>query len=223
VKCAGISITHGGQPLHLLPCGAAFDEASARLFVADLHLGKTQIFREAGIPLPEGPDAGVLEKLSQCAADTGAREIVVLGDLFHARPAGFQQMLQRLKDWRARHPGILWTVVPGNHDRRVPWDEWLPGAAIVPEDAMLGPWQLRHHPPEDDLPVAPLVCGHLHPGLRLGRSRVNRMHVPCFWQRGRTLILPGFGTFTGLHLIKRTPGDRAWAAAAGRVVEVPGD
>jgi hypothetical protein len=36
------------------------------------------------------------------------------------------------------------------------------------------------------------------------------------------LILPGFGSFTGSVVIGPGPGDRVFAVAAGRVMEVPG-
>ena len=50
-----------GHALHLLADGAAFDLSARTLFVADLHLGKTTVFREAGIALPDGPDATILD------------------------------------------------------------------------------------------------------------------------------------------------------------------
>ena len=214
-----MDIAFGSCSLRLLPEGAAYDAARRVLYVSDLHLGKAAVFRDAGLALPEGPDASILERLGLLVAQTGAAVLAVLGDVFHARSPGTEGAVNSLAAWRAARPGLQWRVVPGNHDRRVPWSEWVPGAEILPEHAACGPWRLAHHPPEESADL--VLCGHLHPGIALGASRVRRLRLPCFWLRRGVLILPAFGDFTGLAMVKREPGDRVWVAAAGRVVEVP--
>ena len=216
-----MEITFGSGSLRLLPEGAAYDETRRVLYVSDLHLGKAAVFRDAGLALPEGPDASILQRLGLLLDQTAATTLAVLGDVFHARSPGTEGAVAALAAWRALRPELLCRVVPGNHDRRVPWSEWFPGAEILQEHAACGPWRLAHHPPEmsDD----PVLCGHLHPGIALGSSRVRRLRLPCFWLRRGVLILPAFGDFTGLAMVKREPGDRVWVAAGGRIVEVPAE
>ena len=200
-----------GHALHLLADGAAFDPAARTLFVADLHLGKTSVFREAGIALPDGPDAAILKRLARLISETGATTLVLLGDVFHARASGIERTLAAL-------PRLRLCIVPGNHDRRSPWSEWLPGAEILAEGECAGPFRVAHHPPEEADAIT--LCGHLHPGLAIGKARERKLRLPCFWLRRRALVLPAFGEFTGLQMIKREPADRAWVASEGRIVEV---
>lgn len=213
------AITCQNHPLHLLPESAALDRARRALFLADLHLGKTAVFRQSGLSVPDGPDATVLERLTGLVRRTKPEALVVLGDLFHARGQQMHEVLASLHAWRSGHAALHWIVVPGNHDRRVPWTEWLPGAEILPEGATLGPWALAHHPPAES--ARPVLCGHLHPGIALGHARQRKLKLPCFWRRRGALVLPAFGEFTGLKIIAREQGDSVWVPVDGRVVAVP--
>ena len=122
-----------------------------------------------------------------------------------------------MDSWRAEHPQLRWRVVPGNHDRRIPWSAWLPGVELLQEGDCLEQWRVAHHPPAKA--HAATLCGHLHPGIALGSGRVRRLRVPCFWLRGKALVMPAFGEFTGLQMIEREAGDRVWIAA-GHVVGI---
>ena len=211
-----MTISFGSNDLQLLPEGAAFDARRGLLFVSDLHLGKTAVFRDAGIALPEGPDDRILARLTALILKTDPKCLVVLGDLFHAKSPSTQQVVEKLSQL---HHGLPWRVVPGNHDRRVPWADWLPGAEILEEGDLIGPWCVRHFPPEET--GAPTLCGHLHPGIALGSVRQRKVKLPCFWQRRGTLILPAFGDFTGLQMIDRETDDRVWVVIHDQVKEVP--
>jgi uncharacterized protein len=213
-----MQVTFGNDTLTLLPSHAAHDEARRTVFVADLHLGKTSAFREAGLALPDGSDDDTLERLSRVVYSTNASQLVILGDLFHARIEGFEKVISNLRDWHERHR-IEWIIVPGNHDRRVPWKEWIPWAEILPEGANVGPWRVSHHPSDDNESLT--LCGHLHPAISLGNARMSRMKTPCFWRRGNCLVLPAFGAFTGLSRIEREPDDAVWVPCEDRVVSVP--
>lgn len=209
-----------GQSLYLLPEGAAFDAERRSLFVSDLHLGKTAVFRDAGLALPDGPDAAMLLRLSQLVKRTEARTLVVLGDVFHARSPGLAVAVRELARWRDDHADLRWKIVPGNHDRRIPWNDWLPDAEVLEdESAKHGPWRLAHFPPETAGDIT--LCGHLHPGIAIGSAHQRKLRLPCFWWRNRALVLPAFGDFTGLAMIERISDDRVWVAVNDRVTEVP--
>ena len=206
-----------GHALQLLPDGAAYDRAARTLFIADLHFGKTTVFRAAGLALPDGADATILARLTRLLAETSALTLVILGDVFHARAVGIEIALA---EWCAAHPQVRWRIVPGNHDRRIPWSEWLPGAEILGEGECAGPFRVAHFPPEEADAIT--LCGHLHPGIAIGKARERKLRLPCFWLRRRALVLPAFGEFTGLQIIEREAGDQVWIGVAGKVVEVPG-
>jgi DNA ligase-associated metallophosphoesterase len=209
-----------GHPLFLLPMGAAFDAETGSLFIADPHLGKSAVFRAAGLGVPDGPDANVLARIGDLIDQTSARSLVILGDVFHARRAKMEPTVSLLSAWRATHARLPWLVVPGNHDRGVPWHTWLPGVEVLAEGDRFGPWKLAHHPPE--FSDEPVLCGHLHPGISFGLARRTKVKAPCFWMRRGVLVLPAIGEFTGLGIIDREPGDRVWLAAGPTVMEVPG-
>jgi metallophosphoesterase superfamily enzyme len=52
--------------------------------VADAHFGKAVSFRKLGVPVPRGTTAETLAKLGRALADTGAAQVVFLGDFLHS-------------------------------------------------------------------------------------------------------------------------------------------
>lgn len=205
--------------LRLLPSHAVHDEAGKTVFVADLHLGKTTAFHRAGIALPTGSDEDTLRRLSEVVALTQAETLVVLGDLFHSTALGTRMAADLIHASRAQHPQVRWLIVPGNHDRRVPWHDWLHDIQLLNEGEYVGPWRVAHHPTED----APMMtlCGHLHPGTAVGRPRSRKVTMPCFRLRRQSLVLPAFGSFTGMHRITREEGDRVFVPMNDSVFEIP--
>jgi DNA ligase-associated metallophosphoesterase len=206
--------------LQLLPELAAFDPLSLTLYVADLHLGKAAVFRDAGVPLPDGSDAETLDALSVLIRRVNAVRLVILGDVFHNRIDRRDALQTLLSGWLGSHPALALTIVPGNHDRRVHWDEWFPNAEVLPPGSLLGTHALHHHPPERVPESGLALCGHLHPGVSLGRG-VRSVTAPCFRLQQNVLTLPAFGAFTGLSIVTLTAEERFFVSLREKVVEVP--
>ena len=102
----------------LLPERALFWPRAGTLVVADLHWGKGATFRAAGIPIPVGTTSDDLARLDGALLRTGARRLVVLGDLFHARAGRIAtHTLAELRRWRGAAPELEILLVRGNHDR----------------------------------------------------------------------------------------------------------
>ena len=216
-----VDITLAGTTLQLLPEGCAHVPAARTLLVADAHFGKAHSFRRLGVPVPEGPTDNTLARLSAALRNTGATQLIFLGDLLHSRHAQDAAALAPVTRWREQHADLHLVLVRGNHDQHAgdPPKAWR--VLAVDEPMALGTLQLHHHPTP---PAAGhyTLGGHLHPAVRLGGRGPDRLRLPCF-HFGATLgVLPAFGDFTGGHLVKRRPGDRVFALADGRVVEVPG-
>ena len=207
--------------LQLLPELAVLDPCSRTLYVADLHLGKAAAFRAAGVPLPDGSDAETLNALSLLIRRVEARQLVILGDVFHDRLARRESLQRLLTEWLAEHSGLTLTIVPGNHDRRIVWEEWFPDAGILAAGSALGTCAVYHHPPEDIPKDAFALCGHLHPGISLSRKGIRGVTAPCFRLQQNVLVLPAFGRFTGLSMVARTGGSRIFVSLRKEVVEVP--
>ena len=80
-----VKLTIAGEELYLLAERALWWPNASTLIVADLHWGKASTFRAAGIPIPIGTTSDDLARLDSALTRSGARRMVVLGDLFHAK------------------------------------------------------------------------------------------------------------------------------------------
>jgi len=200
--------------LWLLPQRAAYAVDAGALLVADAHLGKAQAFRRLGVPVPEATTGDTLARLDALLQATGARGIVFLGDLLHARAAQDGAAARAVRAWRDRHPHLALTLVRGNHDRHAgdPPAAW--GVEVFDEPWRLDGLALGHHP--RPVPGAYAIAGHLHPGVVLG-SGADRLRLPCFHLGPAVGVLPAFGAFTGLQNVHPAPGDRVFAVAGDLV------
>jgi metallophosphoesterase superfamily enzyme len=124
------SLYIGGEHLRLLPERALLWSREATLLLADLHLGKDELFRRSGIPVPAGTGQADLDRLTRLIQRHSIRRLVLLGDFVHAPPARGSAFLQQFAQWRAAHRALEFNVVAGNHDKRVARDvvpqiQWL--------------------------------------------------------------------------------------------------
>ena len=208
--------------LKLLPQRAVWREDARTLFVADVHIGKAAHFRALGVPVPAGATRENLARLDALIDALAPRELVVLGDLFHA-PAAFRDAtLGEFGAWRARRAGLRLRLVAGNHDLRA----GLAPAALdiewVAEPHDLDGLVCRHTPPEsDDAQGRPVLAGHWHPAARLRGPGHDRLRLPCFLVRRRRLVLPAFGEFTGGAVFDADEECALCVTAGERLVHVP--
>ncbi|SDE17735.1 putative phosphoesterase [Paracidovorax valerianellae] len=217
----GSVICHlAGTEVHLLPDRALWWPAGLTLFIADLHLGKSDTFRARGLPVPSGTTRANLDRISHQIALLGAQRLVVLGDFLHAAEAQSPAVLAALAAWRAVHAALEVVLVRGNHDSHAGDPPADLGIAIVNEPWPLGPFACCHHPqPHATLHV---LAGHVHPAVVLrGRGR-DALRLPCFSVEAGLTVLPAFGEFTGGQTLPGGPERRFFAVGGGRVWTVPG-
>ena len=187
------------ERFELLPEGAAWDRSASTVWVADVHLGKGAVYRSLGMPVPSGTTLSNLSKLDALLSRTACAHLVILGDLVHARRALSRELLDRVCAWRRQYASLRITLVQGNHDLRsgpTP-PEWE--MTTVTEGAMVSAVTCRHEPPPPQglEPDGFCFAGHVHPSVVLHGPGRDRLRVPCFFVRRRTLVLPAFGDFTG--------------------------
>lgn len=227
----GPRIRVGTRTLLLDHSGAAIDQGSGRLFVADLHLGKGGTLRRAGVPIPAGTSRETMERISRTVARVGGsiREVWVLGDLVHAAAGLDESLVGEVAEWIAGLPGGGLHLVRGNHDRsagRMP-AEWHLEAHDEPH--LLDGLYAAHIPPEPGRPDPSvddraMLAGHLHPMVRAGRGRTRTRKMPAFvgWggamDRPRVLVLPAQGRMVDGAVIRGRPGLYAWVCTEGEVV-----
>lgn len=206
-------ITVQGETLELLGDRALHWPARRRLLIADLHLGKADVFRHAGIGLPSGGTAHDLARLDVLLASSQANELWILGDVLHgaALPSRWRDSWEY---WRARHPLLRVVALTGNHDRalvKAGLDIELAGTVV--ED---GPFALRHDP--EPHPRLHVLCGHVHP---LAGLPGLRRRWPAFWLRDRILLLPAFSEFTAGVVPTLSAGERLVACVEGETIPLP--
>ena len=213
----------GGTRLFLLPDRAVYWPDECCLIVADIHIGKAATFRHHGLAIPEGDTATDLERLSKLIVRTGAEKLIIAGDLLHAAAAKTSPVRQAVTAWRQQHSSLEIVLVSGNHDKAsgtLP-DDWK--MIEHPNDFALPPISFVHDPADVTDTTMAHVCGHLHPAIRLSEGRLRSLVAPCFWLRpsaSDSLVVPGFGSFTGSKAITPAKTDQVFAVAGNSVIEV---
>jgi len=209
----------GGRTLMLLAEKAVWWPAQQTLLIADVHIGKAVSFRALGVPVPRGTTSETLAALSALIERWPARRVIFLGDFLHSAQAHAPATLGALARWRARHADLALTLVRGNHDDRAGDPPAKLGIEVVDEPLRIEGLALCHHPRAQ--PGAYTLAGHLHPCVSLGGRAHDRLRLPCFHFGAEVGVLPAFGSFTGMHPVRRLPGDRLFVVADGGVAALP--
>ena len=198
------------------------------LVVADVHLGLGATRERPGGP-PEGSGPRLAELLLDAVRRTGARSIVVAGDVKHpivGTPAPLRPVIFDFFG-RLLEADVDVEVVLGNHDvglaRHLPREVAVHSAAGIVRGEV-GVFHGHRWPSNRVLRSTRLVVGHLHPGFRLAPTaddpvgkrrcwvraelspappptRRRRRHAPI---RAREIVvLPAFNPIAGTEALNR--------------------
>jgi DNA ligase-associated metallophosphoesterase len=213
-----LTLTVQNEAITLMPERAVFWPARCVLFVADVHVGKAAAFRALSLAVPEGNLADDLARLSCAIERTDATQIVLLGDVLHAKHGRADHVLQQVAAWRETHSRRHFMIVRGNHDLRAgdPPDNWR--MACVDAPAMLAPFVLCHEPCDSE--AGYVLCGHVHPAFRLAGRGGMTATLPCYVIGARRMMLPAFGSFTGNALVRPADGERIAVIADDEVIAI---
>ncbi|MBW0172434.1 MAG: ligase-associated DNA damage response endonuclease PdeM [Hydrogenophaga sp.] len=208
-----LDIVLAGEPVRLFADRALYWPARRRLLVADVHLGKDDAFRAAGIALPTGGAHQDLDRLTALIARSGAESVWYLGDLLHGRHID-TQWTQAWQAFRARHAGMDMRLIEGNHDRAA--THAALGIQLQGERVQDGPFVFAHAPCTDLPHGARLaICGHVHPVVRVPGFRGR---FPAFALVEQQLVLPAFSLFTGGQLVERAQA--RYGCLAGHLLDI---
>ncbi len=224
-----IEMNWNGHEFALRADRALYWPARRTLVVADLHFGKAGHFRASGVPVPGGTTRHTLDRLDVALRDSGAERLVVLGDFFHSRRGVSDELVGQLAAWRRRWDGLEVVNVRGNHDLRAgdpPAEVGVRCCAAPCVEAVEGgvegglPVAFAHEPGE--VAGAGVLCGHVHPAVMLEGPGGDRMRLACYWFGQRVAVLPAFGAFTGMKVVRPGRGDRVFVVGPAAVREVGG-
>lgn len=210
-----LTVVLAGEPVVLLGERALYWPARERLVIADLHLGKSHVFRQAGIAVPSGATQEDLRRLDGLIRLTQARAVWIVGDLLHG-PAERAAWRDAWMAWRQGQGHLDVAVIAGNHDRAL--DAEVLGVRQLGSACADGPFLFRHAPGLDPQ-GRHVIAGHVHPKARVpGVSRA----WPVFWMRPAETVLPAFSDFTGGWMVDVGAGDALAACVEGTVVPLVG-
>ncbi|MBC7835974.1 MAG: ligase-associated DNA damage response endonuclease PdeM [Phycisphaerales bacterium] len=221
-----IDLTWAGEPWALLPGRAMLRRRTGSLLVTDMHLGKAAAFRNAGVPVPEATTSADLRRLTALIESTRPRDLIILGDLIHARSGRADETISVVAAWRATVASLPITLIRGNHDARAgdPPCDW--DIRCVDDPFIIDGIAYCHAPCAAPIGAAAVLCGHIHPKVVLAPRRGSgggggSVTLRCFHLAPRCGILPAFGSFTGGARVHPVEGDRVFVIADDHVIEAP--
>jgi DNA ligase-associated metallophosphoesterase len=213
------SLEWQGEQIALLPDRAMYWPKKKTVYIADTHFGKAATFRKAGIPVSEHTTEEDLLRISKMIQQTKADRLVILGDFLHARAGRTQPVRNLLFDWRDHFKSLNIVLIRGNHDLQSgdPWPEL--GIECLPDPTAETPWVLRHLPGESS--TRPFIAGHLHPGYRIQGKARDSLRCSCWVIGPGRIIMPAFGSFTGLKNVRLNSGETAYLTNGEEIYSIP--
>lgn len=192
----------GGEDWLLLSEKCLFWPSQKMLIISDLHLGKSGHFRKSGIPLPLGTDTTDLQRIDKLIKGLSPAKIVFLGDLFHST---YNKEWEFFSHWVRERSHLQFILIEGNHDL-LPLNIYHEVGIIVMPTLVINNMHLSHQEMEGCSGYN--MYGHIHPGIRLIGKAKQTIKIPCFLISEKKMILPAFGSLTGLHSIKPKPAEK---------------
>lgn len=187
------------------------------MVISDVHLGKINHFRKAGIAVPVAANQVNLETLVKLMMEHKPDRVIFIGDLFHSvYNAEWETLGPIIKNFSS----CSFELVPGNHDIMSAVQYERHQIHVRSVELALTPEIILTHEPSEIEREAYVICGHVHPAVSLsGRGRQS-LTLPCFWFGKRQAILPAFGVFTGMKPIWPEAGDKVFAVLKNDVLDV---
>lgn len=195
-----------------------FWEEEKALILSDLHFGKTGHFRKNGIAVPQTIFKEDMQRLTAQVQYFKAEQLIIVGDLFHSDANKEMELFLR---WRNDFAQLNIQLIIGNHDI-LPAD-WYARANItcIKHQLQTGPFIFTHDKAEcKSAEDCYIFSGHIHPAIALFGTAKQSLKFPCFYFTKTYAVLPAFGRFTGMHIIKPAKGDTVFALAENKIMRL---
>jgi len=197
-------------------------EEQQALVVSDLHFGKTGHFRKEGIPVPPSVYKEDLQRLVSQLQFFKPRQLIVVGDMFHSVA---NKELDWFQKWREDFAGLEIQLVMGNHD--ILKRQWYieAGINIIYQQLEIYNFSFVHDINATANPQLPPVAnyffsGHIHPGIRVNGAGKQSLQFPCFYFTPAFCVLPAFGRFTGLAMVRPAKEDNVFAIVNQSIIQL---
>lgn len=211
-----LNINISGNILELLPEKAVLIPSEKILIISDLHIGKIEHFRAAGINLPLSAAAQTENRLVLLIEKHQPTRVIFLGDLFHSVQNSSYDSFQKMLSSFAN---ISYDLVIGNHDI-MHMEDYNNLGIIVHEEMFINGLWLTHEP-QDELKTGLYnLAGHIHPGVTLKGKGKQKLSLPCFYFGPNSGLLPAFGYFTGKAIIKIEKKSDIFAIAENKIFRI---
>ncbi len=211
-----LKITLANIELYLLPEKAIYIPSKSYLLVADLHIGKAGHFRKHGIALPTIKHEQDIALLQHLIDTWQPKQVFILGDLFHSTINKEWELLAIFFTTNALQKFAL---VLGNHDVSTATMYNFKNLEVV--DEYTEDNLLFTHEPVENIADTLNICGHIHPGYILYGKAKQSVKLPCFYYLNNCMVLPAFGSLTGLYTMPKRKHASVYLVAQNRVVAVP--
>lgn len=203
------------QTFSLHPLKAIFWEEQKTLLLADFHLGKASHFRKHGIAVPQQVMFSNYAKFNSILKSFPLEKVIFLGDLFHSDHNEEWEKFGALLNGYKRYE---FSLISGNHDIMGYQEYKKFNITVFQEPYQIGDFLLSHHPMENIPEHFYNLAGHVHPGIRLMGKAHQSLKLPCFYFSDNHGLLPAFGKFTGLAVIKPKKTDKVFAPVSDREI-----
>jgi DNA ligase-associated metallophosphoesterase len=212
-----ILVSFGGSHFLLSSEGVLFHQETGQMIVSDCHFGKTTHFRKNALPVPEKAIMSDFQSLKATTDRLKPERICFLGDLFHST---MNREWEMLSEFLYTHIKCKLTLVLGNHD--ILTSRAYENAGFELTDSYMIDHICCIHDRQTSINSQDFtISGHLHPGYRIKGLGRQQIALPCFYMSSNQLILPAFGSLTGLHLLeKNEKTDRVFCFTPGKIFEV---
>ncbi len=214
-----ISHTIYNNNFWLSPNRYIFWEEQKALILSDLHLTKTGHFRKEGIAMPHNLYKEDLQRLFAAIQFFQPKKVIVVGDLFHSKENKEMELFLR---WRNDIEDVKIQLVKGNHD--ILEGDWYvqSGIEVLPEQLQVERFCFIHDGATisfEQPNINYFFSGHVHPGI-IFKSSFQSLSFPCFYFGEQHAILPAFGRFTGLAMMKVKKSSTIYAIVNQSLVKV---
>ncbi len=215
-----LGITLCKEKIFLLPQKAMYWPKYSVLFLADAHFGKAGTFRSQQIAIPSGITETDLSKIDFLVEQLALKKLIFLGDFIHAQSGMTKRITDQLLQWRQNHPNLSISLIKGNHDRSIRSIAQKLEIELLDEPYLMAPFVLCHHPFTEQSDLGFVLCGHLHPAVKLFGNARQKVRLPCFYFQKEQLVLPAFGSFTGSMEIYPAGDEVIFVIAENEVIRV---